>query len=534
MSLYSNQGRYQKTKSVHWIWVIFLVVTLLLCVIAATLAIHLWTDAHSQPSPQNPTTKPLHSDPTELDPPSSSEPQTEPSGSKELVLPDSLQLLAPAVSTSVELLPQELVSGLEGTDIQVSFGETPLREPGVQNVTLLFTSGSASCTRETAVYYFTLNPTKTVDIADMHSASPRDFLQDPALDAAFVESDILLNRCGEHPVKLICDGRQYDVKYIVTESIPPVGVPKTITAQAGTLPDPSDLLESITDDSSVTVTWAQTPELTTVGILPVKLLLTDSYGNTATVTSQIIVIPNENAPQFTGLEDMKIQVGDTVSYKNGVSAVDPQDGAVIFTVDSTGFDRNTVGTYTVYYKATDADGNTTIMPRTIIVQEIGAAVVEERARAALDSIITEGMSKDEMIYAVWYYTLSNVSYVGTSDKSGIIAAAYEGFTTAQGDCYTYYAMNVVMFDMLGIGNVEVRRINGTTNHWWNLVQYEDGLWYHLDSCPSRIWLDEVDKAHMTDSDLVYYTNHPDVLERRPNYYTYDHTLPQYEGLEIAP
>ena len=533
MSIYSNRGRYQRSHSPHWIWVVFLVVNLLLCGVAGVMIYKLWSDARAQRVDEPPVTRPSSAIATQpTDPSGESEPTF--SVGLELELPDAVELLAPAVAVDAAVLPEELVAGLEGTGITVAFEREPEQVTGVQEVTLIFSADGKSCVRQTALYRFELSKSKTVDMLDGHVSDVRDFLADESLEAHFAEGTVTLNRCGEVALTLVCDGRAYPVTYVVAERIAPVGIPAAITAQAGTLPEPSRLLESIIDDSEVTVTWAEVPELTTVGPMTVTVLLTDAYGNTATVESQIIVIPNVNAPQFTGLEELKITVGDVISYKNGVTAVDPQDGEVKFTVDATGFDRNTLGTYTVYYIASDSDGNTTIMPRTVMVQEIGQAEVEARARAALDTIITEDMTRDGMIYAVWYYSLTHVKYVGSSDKSGIIPAAFEGFTTGQGDCYTYYAMNVVMLNMLGIENVEVRRVGGISNHWWNLVKFEDGLWYHLDSCPSRTWLDEVNKAKMTETDLLVFTNHPEVAERLPNYYIYDHTLPQYEGLDIAP
>ena len=117
-------------------------------------------------------------------------------------------------------------------------------------------------------------------------------------------------------------------------------------------------------------------------------------------------------------------------------------------------------------------------------------------------------------------------------KHSIWNAAYEGLSTGKGDCYTYYAMNVVMLGLLGIENLEVRRTGGETNHWWNLVLHEDGLYYHVDSCPASVSVENVFHWKMTDTDLETYTQ--GVSWRKINYYTYDKTLPEYEGITIAP
>ena len=169
----------------------------------------------------------------------------------------------------------------------------------------------------------------------------------------------------------------------------------------------------------------------------------------------------------------------------------------------------------------------------MILDEAEAAV-EKYARDVINQIIREDMTRDQKIYQVYRYTRKNVLFVGSSDKSSIVHAAYEGFSTGKGDCYTYYAMNVILLDALGIENLEVARVGGTSNHWWNLVLHEDGMYYHVDSCPKSIYLDGQTYYKMTDSDLDEYTNNKQVAAHRPNYYTYDKTLPEYQDIDIAP
>lgn len=277
-----------------------------------------------------------------------------------------------------------------------------------------------------------------------------------------------------------------------------------------------------------------------VGLTPEQIGM-DQYGNVGltircagreyTVNCCVVDLM---APEFQGLTDLYVRLGNTVSYKAGVTAVDSKDGPVNFTVDAAQVNLNAEGTYAVCYSATDSDGNTTSVYRQIIVEDVDRAAVESYAREALSKIITDGMTRDQKIFAVYKYTKSSVLYVGSSDKTSIMRGAYEGFTKGQGDCYTYYAMNVVMLDMLGLENLEVTRVGGTSRHWWNLVQYEDGKWYHVDSCPHAVSVENIFHWKMTESDLEKYTADPTVAGRRPNFYVYDKTLPDYEGIEIAP
>ena len=216
-----------------------------------------------------------------------------------------------------------------------------------------------------------------------------------------------------------------------------------------------------------------------------------------------------------------------------MTATDKQDGALTFTVDPGNMDIKTAGRYTVYYSAVDTDGNQLIAPRTVIVESVTGQAVRQSAQAVLNQIITPDMSRDKQIYAVYHYARWNVAYVGSSDKSSLENGAYEGFTKKKGDCYTYYAMVKVMLDMLGIENLEVTRVGGTSHHWWNLVLFEDGKYYHVDSSPTRVRLDNISHSKMTESDLVIYTNAEGVIDRRPNFYVYDKTLPDYQNIQIA-
>lgn len=454
-----------------------------------------------------------------------------------LELPETVKLKSLNVPIGATVEPWELVDGLEGSSITVSFfGDIATDVPGEQNVDLIFDQDGLQCTKTATINRFQMVTEVSVEMGSESLPTIRDFIPDANIEAAFKgDSPETLPKesCGIHELTVECDGKEYSVIYMVTENIPPEAVGLSMTVEAGMLPEPETLVDQIVDHSEVTVTYEEIPALTTVGTVEVSLLLTDAFGNTSSVTATVEVIPAENGPQFTGLEELHIQVGGTISYKTGVSATDLQDGELTFKVDAGDVDNKKIGSYTAYYTATDSDGNTLTMPRKIVIQDKAEAAVEEYAKAALQKIIKDDMTRDQKIYQVYLYSKKNVQFVGSSDKSSIVHAAYEGFTTGKGDCYTYYAMNVIMLDLLGIENLEVTRVGGTSHHWWNLVLHEDGKYYHVDSCPKSIYLDGQTYYKMTDKDLDVYTNDPKVAAHRPHYYTYDKTLPEYQDIEIA-
>ena len=456
----------------------------------------------------------------------------------DLVLPETVVLRERYILSGSSISPDQLVFGLEGTGIKVLFEQQPsLTQTGWQDVQLRFEKGNQYCLLSAKVYCFTITNEVAVKMLEDRVVTVRDYITDENVEATFgttTPANVDRSVCGKSTLKLICDGLEYDVIFHVEDNVPPRGTGVATTFEAGTAVDPATLVENIIDHSEVTVTFAEEIDLTVIGKHTVKLLLTDAYGNTATVETVVTVTKPRIEPEFTGMGVIYIQVGETIAYKKGVTCIDPQDGSLTYTVDKSQVDTATEGVYYVTYSATDSDGNTTTLQRKVVVEMVTREVVERYAQKVLDKIITEGMTRDQKINAVYKYTQKAVDYIGTSDKSSIVMGAYEGFTSGLGDCYTYYAMNVIMLEMLGIENLEVTRIGGTSHHWWNLVLFEDGMYYHVDSCPVYQKVTGINHGKLTEADLVTYTNAEGVINRRPNFYVYDHDLPQYQGIVIAP
>lgn len=86
---------------------------------------------------------------------------------------------------------------------------------------------------------------------------------------------------------------------------------------------------------------------------------------------------------------------------------------------------NKVGTYKVYYTATDAAGNKSRESANVIVQPF--IVTEEMLYAKvdpiLDDITKDGMTQREIAYEIYKWVKSHVGYTGSSDKSSWIKEA---------------------------------------------------------------------------------------------------------------
>ena len=160
---------------------------------------------------------------------------------------------------------------------------------------------------------------------------------------------------------------------------------------------------------------------------------------------------------------------------------------------------------------------------TITVKELDQKEVKvnELADALIKKLgITEETSKWDTCYKLWNWCRTKIKYAySAGDRSTIYAGAYEGLHDRSGDCYAYYATFTILLKKCGIETLEVRRVGGESNHWWNLVNLGDG-WYHCDSSPRKVG--HTYKCFMqTDAQIQEYE---DFYKEKPNYYTFDKSL----------
>ena len=57
------------------------------------------------------------------------------------------------------------------------------------------------------------------------------------------------------------------------------------------------------------------------------------------------------------------------------------------------------------------------------------------------------------------------------------------------DCFGYFAVTKLMFERLGIPNIDVTKVKnyeGDSNHYWSLVSLDGGeTYYHFDATPRK-------------------------------------------------
>lgn len=245
----------------------------------------------------------------------------------------------------------------------------------------------------------------------------------------------------------------------------------------------------------------------------------------AVMASLTVKPADTTAPELSGIRDLIVYLGGSVSYREGVTVTDNDDENVTFSVDATRVDLTRLGKYEVTYTATDKRGNTATVTSFITVieplEDGGESSVCTReeldtlCKSILDSIIEPGMTDREKAEAI-YNKVHKIKYVSTNDDPNWIVNAWIGLTTGKGDCVNYEAAAKALLTMAGIPNYSIERLDGKSDHYW-LIVCVDGLWYHFDACPTS------NKYPFTcflktDSEVKAYS---DSRTDKPNYYNYD-------------
>ena len=229
------------------------------------------------------------------------------------------------------------------------------------------------------------------------------------------------------------------------------------------------------------------------------------------------------APQIMGVNKLAVFMGSSIAYRSGILVSDDTDPAPRLSVDSSQVNLSAPGTYPVIYTATDSAGNATTVETTITVSKAPTTYVDEEriketADALLAEIITDGMTREEQVNAVYDWIAGHCYYIAEFDKSDYMQAAYLMMTTNRGDCYGFYAVSRLLFDRMGLPNLTVTRLPNetrTSNHWWNMVSLDGGeSWYHFDSTPHM--------TYPTRTCLVTDTFLNEFNLLMPNYYYFDH------------
>lgn len=301
---------------------------------------------------------------------------------------------------------------------------------------------------------------------------------------------------------------------------PPQALLNNISHEAGTELSAEDFFEVYKGEEVEFFTELTPQELTAVGA--VYTVSVAYLGQTVDVTVEIV---DTTEPVIEG-QDFSVEMGTNVSYRKNVRVTDNSGAEPSLKIDNSQVNLSVPGIYPVYYTATDASGNSATAQINLTVVErkdITEEMVFREADDLIAELITPEMSRWDTAYTLWNWCRKQIRYsYSAGERSSVYAGAYEGLHDRQGDCYVYYATFSVLLDRVGIENMCVQRVGGTSDHWWNLVNIGDG-WYHCDASPRNE--NHTYRCFMqTDEQLQWYT---DFYKGHPNYYTFDpESLPE--------
>ena len=221
----------------------------------------------------------------------------------------------------------------------------------------------------------------------------------------------------------------------------------------------------------------------------------------SSVPSSSAVVKDTQAPVISGTKDLETYVGDTISYKSGVSVTDNVDAKPALTIDNSKVDLSKAGVYSVTYTATDAAGNSTSVTVKLTVKEkpdgfVSPEVIYAKADAILAQFIRDDMTDREKVEAVYVWTRRSVHLTYGSAPSGFdhenadwLQTAYQLLNrdVSKGDCYFFFAAQKLLLQRLNIPTIDCEKIyDGDSHHYWLLVSVDGGKnYYHFDNVWSK-------------------------------------------------
>ena len=253
-------------------------------------------------------------------------------------------------------------------------------------------------------------------------------------------------------------------------------------------------------------------------IEPIEILEEETESQLESTVEEVEMVIDTEAPVIAGVHEIEVYLGDNI------------DEEVTLVVDNSKVNKNSAGVYPVYYSATDAAGNETIEETVIHIKEVilDEAHIQPMIDAVIAEVTTPEMSTWDKMFVLWEWCRTKITYATTAgNRSSLWAGAYEGLHNRKGDCFVYYATYTLLLNRIGVENMCVSRVGGTSNHWWSLVCW-NGKWYHTDSSPRKAG-HAYECFMQTDAQIQEYSN---FYVEKVNYYNFDTTLYPERGKEI--
>lgn len=311
--------------------------------------------------------------------------------------------------------------------------------------------------------------------------------------------------------QLVINSNGYKVKSIlnVVDDIAPTATAVPQMIYCDQLPNPEDCVTDVVDKTAVTIEFAEDANFTNPGPCKNNIVLTDEYGNTATIECPFTIIDDHTPPTIEGVTDLLFVVGDVPMFRQGITVKDDYDKNPQLTIDSSQVDTEKVGTYPLTYTAIDEAGNQVSITVNVNVMEeeeaeeatknnstssgvrrysggnwhkydkCTASDAYAAARKVYGSICKSSQNHVLRALKIFYWVNHNISFaMHHTTHASWAAAACQAFGRRYASCFGQWAACKALLDVAGIPNMKVWRNHG--NHVWCLVKLNGG-WYHCDS-----------------------------------------------------
>lgn len=187
-----------------------------------------------------------------------------------------------------------------------------------------------------------------------------DFLEKENSDARVVsglDDSVDMNTVADYEVVIEIAGKEYTSVLHVVDTVKPVVTAKDVQVCTNETVEPEDLIEKAEDATATKAAFVGNPDFTKPGEQIVELTVTDEGGNVTSVSVNVEVIEDTEAPVINGVEELTVAAGSSVSYRRNITVTDNYDDEVELTVDNSEVNLNAEGDYRITYIATDSAGN---------------------------------------------------------------------------------------------------------------------------------------------------------------------------------
>lgn len=192
----------------------------------------------------------------------------------------------------------------------------------------------------------------------------------PSLD----EKDIVvsedlstLNKVGTYNLQVKIKEEEFLITLFIEDTQPPILSVQEVTMYIDEeIPSVFQFVSSCNDESTCILEIS--PFEKKLGTQEVEIIAKDKYENKIMSKTRITILEDKEAPVFSGLSNIELEIGNHIDLKKGVKAIDERFGEVDFTYDDSKVNYEKLGSYFISYQTKDPLGNKTTKTRNITIK----------------------------------------------------------------------------------------------------------------------------------------------------------------------